>query len=73
MRVRVSKSVAIITGVAMAAAFGGRVEGQAHPSAPPLRQFDAAIQALVAKVSPSVVQILVAGLAQVAPGSQDSL
>jgi serine protease Do len=68
MRVCTSKPMGVVSAIAMVVAFGTQAAGQVASSVAPLRQFDSAIQALVAKVSPSVVQIVVSGFGQVDEG-----
>ena len=68
MRVCTSRPMRVVHAIAMVATFSSHAAGQTASAVAPLRQFDAAIQALVAKVSPSVVQIVVSGFGQVAEG-----
>jgi serine protease Do len=68
MRTRTFRPSGVLHAIALVAAFGSRAAAQTAPPTTPLRQFDAAIQALVDKVSPSVVQIVVAGFGQVDEG-----
>jgi serine protease Do len=63
-----SRPMRVVQAVALVAAFGCHAAGQTASPVTPLRQFDAAIQALVAKVSPSVVQVVVSGFGQVDEG-----
>ena len=68
MRFRTFRPVGVMHAIVLVAAFGNQAAGQTAPPATALRQFDASIQALVEKVSPSVVQIVVAGFGQVDDG-----
>jgi serine protease Do len=72
MRVCISRPMRVVQAIAIVAAFGSRAAGQTASPAAPLRQFDAAIQALVAKVSPSVVQVVVSGFGQVDAGGSNT-
>ena len=54
-------AVAVAT-VLLAAPLAGQARGRAEPAPSTLRQFDAAIEALAQRVSPSVVQVVVAAL-----------
>jgi len=68
MRVCTFRLMSVVQAILMAATLGSQAIAQTTSPASALRQFDDSIQALVEKVSPSVVQIVVAGFGQVDEG-----